>query len=119
MDPDQVYRLNGTIGGATPTLQARVKTQGTNHKVQLRLSPADGGQMKSYCEMVLSSGRPPTTEKPATTSEPKREHLPTRSVKRTRAIARMKSRSIDLYAEPHLQRKVPRGTNALLDNPYH
>src|SRR5215831_50180 len=41
MDPDQVYRLNGTIGGPIE-LQARVQTQGNNHKVQLRWSPADG-----------------------------------------------------------------------------
>jgi len=40
-DPDQVYRLNGTIGGPIE-LQARVQTQGNNHKVQLRWSPADG-----------------------------------------------------------------------------
>ena len=48
MDPDQVYRLNGTIGGATPTpgpieLQARAQTEGTNHRVQLKWRPADGG----------------------------------------------------------------------------
>ena len=32
-------------GGSTITLQARVKTQGTNHNVQLKWSPADGGQV--------------------------------------------------------------------------
>ena len=32
-------------GGNVIVLEARVKTQGTNHKVQLRWSPADGGDI--------------------------------------------------------------------------
>jgi len=58
MDPDQVYRLNGTIGGPTPTpgpieLQAHAQTQGTNHRVQLRWRPADGGSMNVLRDSVV------------------------------------------------------------------
>ena len=58
MDPDQVYRLNGTIGGATPTpgpieLQARAQTEGTNHRVQLRWRPANGGSMNVLRDSVV------------------------------------------------------------------
>ena len=58
MDPDQLYRLNGTIGGATPTpgpieLQAHAQTQGTNHRVQLRWRPADGGSMNVLRDSVV------------------------------------------------------------------
>ena len=79
-------------GGGDIALQARVKAQGNKHKVQLKWSPADGGNMK-YCEMVPSSGQHRTMEKLRTISEPKREHSSIRSVKRTQAIARMKSPS--------------------------
>ena len=52
MDPDQVYRLNGTIGEPI-VLQARVQTQGTKHNVQLRWSPADGGSVNLLRNSVV------------------------------------------------------------------
>ena len=42
---DVFFDKEGGGGGTTITLQARVKTQGTNHNVQLKWSPADGGQV--------------------------------------------------------------------------
>ena len=62
------------------------------HRVQLKWSPADGGQVD-----VIRNGHVIATTADdghaTTTSEPEREHSPTRSVKQTQAIARMKSPS--------------------------
>jgi len=52
MDPDQVYRLNGTIGGPIE-LQARAQTQGTNQRVQVRWRPADGGSVNVLRDSVV------------------------------------------------------------------
>ena len=97
-------------------LLARVQTQGNQHRVQLRWSPADGGSVNILRNGVVR-GQQPMTEGLLITSEPKREHSPTRCVKRTRAIARMKSQSksreaIPSESERHLNKLKTKGHSA-------
>ena len=49
-------------GGGDMVLQARVQTQGNQHRVQMKWSPADGGSV-NILRKVISSRQQPTTEK--------------------------------------------------------
>ena len=53
---DAFFDREGGGGATTITLQARVKTQGTSHRVQLKWSPADGGSIN-----ILRDGNVITT----------------------------------------------------------
>ena len=50
---DTFFDQEPVTTGGTIVLQARVQTQGTNHKVQLRWSPADGGSVNILRDSVV------------------------------------------------------------------
>jgi hypothetical protein len=77
------FRLALRCGGKHK-LDFRLKTNGTKHQVNLKWSPADGGNM-NILRMVKT--RQPDDGQAKNGLEPIREHSSTRSVKRTQAIA--------------------------------
>ena len=92
---DEVPALAAANGADDIVLQARLKTQGTKHQVQLQWSPVDGGDIN-----ILRNGAvvatTPDDGQTINNLGTLRENSSTRSVKRTQAIALMKSPSWSL-----------------------